>query len=121
MSRPIWIMLLFGLFVAVVLMPGKKKAEPVLLETSPGDADTFLTPGFSASRINISDHLHGTWLVVERRKYSGTTNSGFDPCYTEITSDFKPVVKQLPNKKWLVQFAEDDLEKEFQEQSRMTP
>jgi hypothetical protein len=54
--------------------------------------------------VSFSGGVAGTWLVVRRSNVRDYEQRAFDPCYTEIVSDFRPVAKRRPDGKWLIQF-----------------
>ena len=59
------------------------------------------------SRIEVRGGVSGVWLTVERaNKHQAlkTGEGGFDPSYTYLICDFKPMVKKLGNGKWVIQF-----------------
>jgi len=59
------------------------------------------------ARIVISGGVSGVWMTIERANRTDQNpvgEGGFDPSYTYIYSDFKPVAKRLKNGKWVIQF-----------------
>jgi len=73
---------------------------------------SFVSDGLPASdgkatRIQIEGGVSGVWLTVERANKTDprpTGKGGFDPSYTYLLSDFKPLIKKLKNGKWEIQF-----------------
>jgi hypothetical protein len=59
------------------------------------------------TRIEIKGGVSGTWLLVRRANTSDPQRRGFDPSYTYLISDFKPMVKKLKNDKYLIQFTSE--------------
>jgi hypothetical protein len=59
------------------------------------------------SRIEIKGGVSGTWLVVNRANKTDPLGKGFDPSYTYLISDFKPVAKKLKDGKWQIQFVSE--------------
>jgi len=59
------------------------------------------------TRIEVKGGVSGTWLRVERANKSAPDAKGFDPSYTYIISDFKPMVKKLQSGKYQIQFTCD--------------
>lgn len=56
------------------------------------------------SRIEVKGGVSGAWLVINRANKKDPRGRGFDPSYTYMISDFKPMVKQLKSGKWQIQF-----------------
>ena len=59
------------------------------------------------TRIEIKGGVSGTWLVVGRANKNAPDACGFDPSYTYLISDFKPMIKKLRNGKYEIQFTCD--------------
>ena len=59
------------------------------------------------TRIEIKGGVSGTWLVVGRANKNAPDARGFDPSYTYLISDFKPMIKKLRNGKYEIQFTCD--------------
>ena len=59
------------------------------------------------TRIEVKGGVSGTWLTVGRANKNAPDARGFDPSYTYLVSDFKPIVKKLRSGKYLVQFTCD--------------
>jgi len=47
------------------------------------------------------------WLFVQRHNLNDYEERGFDPCYTSIVSDYKPVAKRLDDGTWEITFTSD--------------
>jgi hypothetical protein len=56
------------------------------------------------TRIEVKGGVSGVWLRVERVNKTALEPKGFDPSFTYLISEFKPVVKKLKGDKWLIQF-----------------
>jgi hypothetical protein len=59
------------------------------------------------TRIEIKGGVSGTWLVVGRANKMAPDAKGFDPSYTYLISEFKPIVKKLKSGKYEIQFTCD--------------
>src|SRR4030095_15495725 len=59
------------------------------------------------TRIEVKGGISGTWLVVERVNKTALEPKGFDPSFTYLMSDFKPMIKKLKDGKYLIQFTCD--------------
>jgi hypothetical protein len=45
------------------------------------------------------------WLEIRRAdKNAADKTKGFDPCYTYVLSDYKPIIKKLRDGRWEIQF-----------------
>lgn len=69
--------------------------------------DAKMTANGQPARIEVSGGVSGTWLTVERANKNDSEAKGFDPSYTYLLSDFKPLVKKLRNGKWEIQFTSE--------------
>jgi len=47
------------------------------------------------------------WLWISRVNLRDTESRGFDPSYTVLLSDYKPIVRKLDNGKWSVTFTSE--------------
>ena len=47
------------------------------------------------------------WLVVEAHNAAEWKDNGFDPSYTRIVSDYKPIFRKMPNGTWEVMFTSE--------------
>lgn len=58
-------------------------------------------------RVKFNGGIAGDWLMVERHNMKAHDAKGFDPCYTSVISDFKPVPKKRSDGKWEIEFVTD--------------
>jgi len=63
-----------------------------------------ITQDGKRARIEVEGGVSGKWFLIERVNKNDPNGKGFDPSMTYMISDFKPVVKQLKNGKFLIQF-----------------
>jgi hypothetical protein len=59
------------------------------------------------SKVEFSGGVSNRWLTVERHNTKDWEYRRFDPCYVDIVSEFKPVVKKRPDGTWLIMFESD--------------
>jgi hypothetical protein len=52
-----------------------------------------------------------TWLVIEAHNAHEWAENGFDPSYTRIVSDYKPMMRKLPSGAWELGFTSEIAEK----------
>lgn len=57
------------------------------------------------SGVVAGDWTH--WMTVEAHNGKEFAERGFDPCYTNVVTDYKPVVHKLPDGKWEIQFTSE--------------
>jgi hypothetical protein len=99
--------LLFALRCSVAALVGIMIAKLVLAQTAvPFDMGERPADG-QPSRIEIKGGVSGTWLIVGRANKTAPDAKGFDPSYTYLVSDFKPIVKKLRSGKYEIQFTCD--------------
>ena len=82
-------------------------ATALLYSQSAAPFDVTQPTDKQPSHIDISGGVSGTWLVIDRANKTDNDpvgKGGFDPSYTYLISDFKPLVKKLRNGKWEIQF-----------------
>jgi hypothetical protein len=98
--------LLFALRCSVAALVGITIAKLVLAQTA-APFDIERPADGQPTRIEIKGGVSGTWLIVGRANKNAPDAKGFDPSYTYLVSDFKPMVKRLKDGKYLVQFTCD--------------
>jgi hypothetical protein len=57
--------------------------------------------------VYVSGGASGNWLTIQRANLADYERRGFDPSYSYVLSDFKPLVKKLSNGKWEITFTSD--------------
>ena len=65
-------------------------------------------------KVALQWHFHDEWRVwITAYSYdSDYKTEGYHPSFTYIVSDYRPIVKQLPNGKWQITFT-DELSKDL--------
>lgn len=51
------------------------------------------------------------WLSIESHNGSEWEENGFDPSYTRVVSDYKPMFRHLPNGQWEIMYTSEIAEK----------
>lgn len=97
---------LFALRCSLAALVGIIIAKLVLAQTAvPFDIER--PADGQPTRIEVKGGVSGTWLIVSRANKMAPDARGFDPSYTYLISDFKPMVKKLRNGKYQIQFTCD--------------
>ena len=98
------LLLICGSLMIAAAMP----QEDITLETEriPG-ANCQVWGDNDCHSLTISGGVHNSWLKIQRHNLKAFDAKGFDPCYTSIESDFKPIAKKLPNGKWEITFVSE--------------
>lgn len=47
------------------------------------------------------------WLIVETHNGREWRNNGYDPTFTRILADYKPLFRKLPNGQWEIMFTSE--------------
>jgi hypothetical protein len=47
------------------------------------------------------------WLIIEAHNGEQWAKNGFDPIYTRVLCDYKPMFRKLPNKQWEILFTSE--------------
>ena len=95
------------------LAPQSTNEKPALLPIISGDITTAtMTNNLYHSVSFMGGVNHTEWLIVTRHNTKALDQKkGFDPCYTSVTSDFKPIVRKLANGKYEIEFTSEIAEK----------
>ncbi len=59
------------------------------------------------TEFTFSGGVAGHWLTVKRHNRGASTERGFDPSHTNITSNFKPISHKLDNGRWETTFVSE--------------
>lgn len=71
------------------------------------ELEDWIIGGLNApTSVIFSGGIHESWLRVERHNLKDYEQKGFDPCYTTIQSDFKPIITRIGDK-WEVTFVSE--------------
>lgn len=73
-----------------------------------GSAAAFISDGDRV--LLVKGRLAGdmkNWLVIEAHNGHEWKENGFDPTYTRVVCDYKPMFRKLPNGSWEIMFTSE--------------
>ena len=80
------------------LAPQALNQQPGILEIAHFNAER--------TEVTFTGGWHDEWLKVRRHNHPSAEERGFDPSYTNLVSDFKPIVTKRGDK-WEIEFTSE--------------
>jgi hypothetical protein len=95
------------LFAAVLVALAMSQTVAVKSQPTPKPINYFVDGDrLLMVKGQVADELRG-WLVIEAHNGHEWAKRGFDPSYTRLVSDYKPMARKLPNGQWEIAFTSE--------------